>query len=95
VTIGVIHLTLALPSRTLKEKRTIVRSLVERLRHRFNATVAEVDYLDNPARAGIAAACISNDSAHADAQLQEILHAVGESRLDAELLDVQTELISL
>ncbi len=95
MTVGVIRIRLALPSRTLKEKRTIVKSVVERLRVRFNASVAEVDDLDAPTVATIAAACLSNDGAHADAQLQALLAAIEGWRLDAEVIDVETELIAL
>lgn len=94
-TVGVIHLRLALPADTLKEKRSIVKSLVERLRGRFNVSVAEVDDLDDPTHATIAAACMSNDSAHSDRQLQAVARAVAEWRLDAEILSVETELLQL
>ena len=95
MTVAVVRIRLRLPSRTLKEKRTIVKSLVERLRQRFNASVAEIDDLDSPGFAAIAAACLSNDSRHADEQAQAIVAAISEWRLDAELLDVETELLSL
>ena len=95
MTVGVLHLRLSLPSRTLKEKRTIVRSLVERLRNRFNAAVAEVDDLDEPSLASIAAVCVSNDPAHADSQLQAIAAAVEDWRLDAEIIGLETELLHL
>jgi uncharacterized protein YlxP (DUF503 family) len=93
--IGVVRLSLRLPSRTLKEKRAIVRPIVERLRNRFNAAVAEVDGLENPAGAIIAAAVLSNDHRHADEQLSAIADAVAAWRLDAELLGVETELLDL
>lgn len=95
MTIAVLQVRLRLPSRTLKEKRSIVKSVVERLRTRFNASVAEVDDLDAYDLATIAAVCVSNDSAHADELIQAIARAIEEWRLDAEVLDVQTELISL
>jgi uncharacterized protein YlxP (DUF503 family) len=95
MTVAVVRIRLALPSRDLKAKRAIVRSLVERLRTRFNAAVAEVDDLDRPGHATIAAACLSNDPAHADAQAAAILAAVHAERLDAEVIDVETELIHL
>lgn len=91
--IAFVRIRLRLPSRTLKEKRTIVKSVVARLRTRFNASVAEVADLDDPGHATLAAACISNDARHADSQLQAIAHAVEEWRLDAELLGIETELI--
>ena len=84
---------MALPSRTLKEKRTIVKSVVERLRNRFNASVAEIEDLDSPGVATIAIVVVSNESRHADAQLQEMAGVVEAWRLDAEVLDVATELI--
>jgi uncharacterized protein len=91
--VGVVRITLRLPSRTLKEKRAIVKSVVERLRTRFNASVAEVAHLDDVAMATIAAACISNDARHIDEQLQSIARMIEEWRLDAEIVDVQTELL--
>jgi uncharacterized protein YlxP (DUF503 family) len=93
MTVGLIHIRLRLPSRTLKEKRTIVKSLVERLRQRYNVSVAETEDLDSPGLATIAAACVSNDARHADEQLQEIARAVEAWRLDADLIDVSTELL--
>ncbi|MCA9823032.1 MAG: DUF503 domain-containing protein [Dehalococcoidia bacterium] len=92
--IGVIRISLVLPSRTLKEKRTIVRSVVERLRNRFNAAVAEVDNLDTPGRTTIAASVISTSPAHAQAQLQEIAGAIAHWRLDAEITGIETETIA-
>jgi uncharacterized protein len=90
--IGVVRITLRLPSRTLKEKRAIVKSVVERLRQRFNASVAETGRLDDVATAIIAAACISTESRHVDEQLQAVARAVEQWRLDAEVVDVETEL---
>lgn len=93
MTVGIVTVRLRLPSRTLKEKRTIVKSVVERVRNRFNASVAEVEDLDAVGLATIAAAVISNDSRHADEQAQAIAAAIEDWRLDAELLDVSVELI--
>jgi uncharacterized protein len=93
VIVGLITIRLRLPSRTLKEKRTIVKSVVERLRQRYNVSVAETDDLDTPGLATIGAACVSNDARHADEQLQEIARAVESWRLDAEVIEVATEII--
>ena len=46
--LGVGHVTLHIhESHSLKDKRRVVRSLIERARSRFNASVAEVGELDN------------------------------------------------
>lgn len=95
VTIGVLHVALLLPSETLKEKRAIVKSVVERLRGRFNASVAEADALDDPRRAVLVAACVSNDPRHADQQVQVIARTIEEWRLDAEVETLATERIAL
>lgn len=95
MTIALLRIRLRLPSRTLKEKRAIVKSVVERLRNRFNASVAESNDLDTPGIASIAAAVISNDSRHADEQAQEIAATIEGWRLDAEVLDIEIELISV
>lgn len=93
--VGILRMSMALPADTLKEKRTIVRSVVERLRTRFNAAVAEVEDLDNPGRTTVAVACISNDVRHADSQLQAIADAIQEWRLDVEILAIETETLTL
>lgn len=92
-TVGVLHLRFRLPAHTLKEKRSIVKSVVQRIRSHYNAAAAEVDDLDEPSLTTIAVVCVSNRDGHADSQLQTIANAVTAWRLDAELLDIQTELV--
>ena len=89
--IALVTVRLRLSSRTLKEKRTIVKSVVERLRNRFNASVAELDDLDAAGIATIGAAVLSNDRRHADEQAQAIAAAIEDWRLDAEVLEIRTE----
>jgi uncharacterized protein YlxP (DUF503 family) len=43
-------------SRTLKDKRQVVKALLDRLRERFNIAAAEVDHLDSPRFATLAVA---------------------------------------
>lgn len=93
MTIATLRCTMRLPSRTLKEKRAIVKSVVERLRNRFNASVAEIEDLDTVSVATIAAAVISNSSQHADRQAQSIAAAIESWRLDVEIIDLSIELI--
>ena len=95
MTVAALRIHLRLPSRTLKEKRAIVKSLVERLRNRFNASIAEAGALDEPAIAVIGAAVLSNSSRHASEQAQAIASAIAEWRLDAELIDIELETVDL
>ena len=66
-TIGVLTLEIHIEeSHSLKEKRHVVKGLKDRLRSRFNVSVAEIDYQDFWQRAVVAAVTISGDHVHAD-----------------------------
>jgi uncharacterized protein YlxP (DUF503 family) len=60
--IGVLTLELRVESsHSLKEKRHVVQSLKDRLRHKFNVAVAEIDHQDLWQRATIAAVTVASD----------------------------------
>ena len=50
---------------SLKDKRRVVRSAIDKLKNRYNVAVAEVDEQDSCKSAVIGMACVSNDAAHA------------------------------
>jgi uncharacterized protein len=77
---------------SLKEKRHIIKSLIERLKYRFNASVAEVEYNDTWKNAVIGIACVSNEAAHADSIMANIVNFV-ENDGRALLIDYSTETI--
>ena len=59
--IGVLTLELRIPdAHSLKEKRHHVLSLKERLRHKFNVSVAEIDYQDIWQRALLSVVVVSS-----------------------------------
>ena len=92
--VGICKVTLLLPEVfSLKEKRQVARSLSDRIRNRFNVAVAEVEDADLRQRLTIGFSCVSNERGHADAMLSSVLNFIEESRLDAEILDVQSEII--
>ena len=71
--IGVLTLELRLESsHSLKDKRHVVQSLKDRLRHKFNVAVAEIEYQDLWQRAAVAAVTVSSDHAHAAGVLQSV-----------------------
>jgi hypothetical protein len=51
---------------SLKDKRQILKSVKEKVRHRFEVSIAEVDHHDSWQRAVLAVACVSHDSRHAN-----------------------------
>ena len=58
---------------SLKDKRRIVKSVIERTRNRFNVSIAEVDQQDVKRQAVIGIACVSNSSQFVDRQLDLVL----------------------
>ena len=58
---------------SLKDKRQVIKSLVETTRRKFNVSIAELDDLDLWRRATLGVACISNDAAHANRVLDKVL----------------------
>ena len=64
-----IKLTLQIPdAHSLKDKRRQIKSLKDRLSSRFNASVAEIDALDNWQQAVMGVCMVSNDRSYLDKQ---------------------------
>jgi uncharacterized protein len=71
--VGVLTLELRLHNaHSLKEKRHVVKSLKDRLRHKFNVAVAEIDYQDLWQRAAVAAVTVAPDHAYAEKLLRSV-----------------------
>ncbi|MBX5494163.1 MAG: DUF503 domain-containing protein [Bryobacteraceae bacterium] len=71
--IGVLTLELRLPySHSLKDKRHVVKGLKDRLRHKFNVSVAEIDYQDTWQRSVIAVVTVSGSHVNAEQVLQSV-----------------------
>lgn len=79
---------------SLKDKRHIVKSLIERLRSRYNASIAEVDLNDKWQRAMIGVSCVSNEAGHADSMMANIVNFV-ENDGRAMLVNYSTEVIHI
>lgn len=63
-TVAAMILDVRLPGcRSLKEKRSVLRPILERLQHRFEVSVAEVDHQDLWQRAGVGVAAVSGSTA--------------------------------
>lgn len=61
---------------SLKDKRRILRSLLERARRDFHVSAAEVGDLDLWNVATLGVACVSNDQGHAESVLQHVLDLI-------------------
>ena len=65
-------------SHSLKDKRHVVKGLKDRLRHKFNVSVAEIDYQDLWQRALVAAVTVAPDHAHCERVLQTVEREAAE-----------------
>ena len=81
-------LTFHIPqSLSLKDKRQVRRSLIEKTRHKFNVAIAEIDTQDVHQTLTIGVAVVSGDSAHRENALDEIVRFM-EKNAEAELTAV-------
>lgn len=58
---------------SLKQKRSIVKSVIGRLKSRFNISAAEVEHNDNKTSAVIAISLVSNDTRFVNQQFDKII----------------------
>jgi uncharacterized protein YlxP (DUF503 family) len=72
---------------SIKSKRRIVRSVTEKLRHRFHLTAAEVDLQDSLSFAHIGAALVSNSRVFGESALQKAF-AMIENETPVRIQDV-------
>jgi len=71
--VGVSSFELHLPSsRSLKDKRRIVKSLVDRIHQRYRVSVAETDFHDLHQRAEISLAVVANGDSEIEKMLDEV-----------------------
>ncbi|NUQ39059.1 MAG: DUF503 domain-containing protein [Caldilineales bacterium] len=77
---------------SLKDKRRVVKSVIARLRQRYNLAAAEVDAHDQWQRAVIGLTTLSTDPAHAHSLLEKAIASLAEWRLDCELADYTIEI---
>lgn len=73
---------------SLKDKRQVRKSLIDKTRHKFNVSVAEVDTQDIHQTLTIGIAVVSGDAAHARHSLEEVIRYM-EEHADAELIEVE------
>lgn len=90
--VGLLRVECSLPgTQSIKDKRRILNSLLDRLHHRFHVAAAEVAHQDSWRRAGLAVACVSTNSRHADQVLAHVADAIGRHG-DLVVLDYAVEM---
>ncbi len=91
--VGTCIVTLRIPwALSLKDKRMVVKSLTEKMKHKFNISVAEVEMQDVHRTAVIGFACVTNSTSHADSIVDNVVRFM-ENNTEAEIEDVFKEIL--
>ncbi|MFH0844171.1 MAG: DUF503 domain-containing protein [Pseudomonadota bacterium] len=93
--VGVLKIEFRLhDNRSLKEKRKIVKSMIDKVKHRFNVAIAEVGSNDKWQKVELGITAVGNDNRHIDASLNSVLAFLDTMYL-AEIVDLQTEIFNM
>lgn len=92
--VGILRIELHVhDNRSLKGKRKIVKSMVAKVKNKFNASVAEIGSNDKWQKIELGVSAIGNDRRHIDASLNNILAYI-ESLYLAEIVDSEIEILN-
>ncbi|KHF39737.1 hypothetical protein LQ50_12925 [Halalkalibacter okhensis] len=89
--IGFIRVELLIyDAQSLKEKRSVLKSIQTRLKQRFNVSVAETDHHDVWQRAELSLVTVSNDRAVCERELQKTLSLIdGDPKIERTVTDYE------
>lgn len=95
MSVGVCRLKIHIPgSRSLKDKRSIVKSLIARLRKQFNLSVAEVDDHELWQMATISLACVSQHNNRVDEIISAAINLIERDFPTIEIVDKEIDIFS-
>lgn len=81
-------------NQSLKGKRKIVKSMIGKVKSRFNVSIAEVGFNDKWQRIELGVSTVGNDRRFVDSSLANVLSFL-ESLYLAEIIDSKIEIINL
>ena len=91
--VGTCIVKLRLPENgSLKGKRQVSRSVIERVKNRFNVSIAEVEDQDLWQSLTLGISCVSNSAPHANEILSKVVNFIENNGFDAELVDYEIEI---
>jgi uncharacterized protein YlxP (DUF503 family) len=92
--IGLCTIELHLPgANSLKDKRSVLKSVSRRIRNEFNVSIAEVEDQDLWRSAVLGVVTVSNDAAYVHRLLTKVVNWIERTRLDVDLVDYQIEML--
>ena len=92
--IGILQVYLEMPwARSLKDKRSVVKSIKDKSRRNFNVSIAEIDHLDSATEASIGIVMAGNDTKYIVGALEKFRDGLRSGWPEAQLVDHQIEVI--
>jgi uncharacterized protein len=83
-------------SRSLKDKRQVLRSVIQTTGNKFNVSIAEVEYQDLWQRAAVGVSCVAESIAHCRKVLQEVEKLMAKTAIGgAEIVDRSIHIVAL
>ncbi|WP_188205848.1 DUF503 domain-containing protein [Alkalibacillus aidingensis] len=75
---------------SLKEKRSIIKQTMHQIRHKFNASITEMNYHDVWQRTAFGIAIVSREKVSAEQQLQQVIDLIDQrTDLDVTIIDYE------
>lgn len=91
--VGLLTMELHIPeSNSLKAKRLVIKSLKDRIKNRYNVSIAEVDANDLWQRCVLGTACVGNGTKIVNQTLNQVLEFVLNTH-SVEVIDSTMELL--
>jgi len=92
--VGVCRISLRLPENlSLKGKRRVLKSIITRVRNKFNVAMAEVDDHELWQLATLGICCVSNNKRYTNEVLSKVVDFIVNGRFDVEILDYEIEIL--
>lgn len=92
--IGACKVRLRLPeNETLKGKRRVLKSIIERVKNRFNVSIAEVGDHELWQVLTLGVTCVSTSPQHVNEVLSKVMDFIEKSRFEVEMLDYELEIL--
>jgi uncharacterized protein YlxP (DUF503 family) len=80
-------------AQSLKDKRQVMKSILAQVQREYQVAAAEIERQDQWQIGVIGLACVSNAASHADEKIARAVHFIETRKLDAEVLEYETETI--
>jgi uncharacterized protein YlxP (DUF503 family) len=94
--LGTAELRLHIPeAQSLKDRRRVVKSIVQRVRNRFDVAIADVDEQPQWQVVTLGVVAVANSSNHVETVVQQVINFVEQNIQSGYLTDVHTEVLHL